>query len=335
MHKLTAGLALSTLGLAVISIYLWTELRDARARVESLSSDSTVVPMPIERPTPHDVHSTGPAAPMNDAAYPATASSQIDDAKSRQDVYEADYRDAARQRLAQLSDPSMRAQMLEEWTEANLRDKATYARYLDINDADAERLIDVLAERFLDQSEAYARCTLQPPCDYQAVSREAGAARQSALTDLLGPERTQRFEQYTYTKLERGLLVHFLRDRIPAGSELSEVESERFIAALADERRLVETEIKQRGLEPFSYPMEGVAFTFENSPFQPGSSGDRLKEAADYNRRIHARAKGILTPKQLAAFEQMQEAAIVGLKFWLRQQERDLATRTAAPEWSN
>ena len=31
-----------------------------------------------------------------------------------------------------------------------------------------------------------------------------------------------------------------------------------------------------------------------------------------------------------AAFEQMQEAAIVGLKFWLRQQEREFATRDAA-----
>jgi hypothetical protein len=75
--------------------------------------------------------------------------------------------------------------------------------------------------------------------------------------------------------------------------------------------------------------MEGVAFTFASSPFEPGGSGERLKEATDYNRRIHARAKAILTSKQLAAFEQMQEAAIVGLKFWLRQQERNLATRTA------
>ena len=112
------------------------------------------------------------------------------------------------------------------------------------------------------------------------------------------------------------------------GKELNE-QAEQFISVLADERRLVETEIKQRGLEPFTYPMEGIVFTVHNSVFEPGNTGERLKEAADYNRRIHARAKGILNPQQLAAFEQMQEAAIVGIKYWLRQQERDLATRTA------
>src|SRR5688572_2338832 len=110
MHKLIAGLALSTLGLAVISIYLAIELRDARGKVESLSQNSVVAPMPLERATypPNDAESTAPVAPMNNAAHSGTASFPNDDAKARQKVYEADYRDAARRQLAQLSDPTMR-----------------------------------------------------------------------------------------------------------------------------------------------------------------------------------------------------------------------------------
>ena len=252
-------------------------------------------------------------------------------AKARQKVFEEDMRDSSRRKLAQLSDPTMRAQMLEEWKEANQPNKAKYARYLAISEADAERLLDVLADQYLVQSELFARCALQPPCDYQAQFRETSAAEKLALTDLLGVEKQQRYEQYTYSGVERHMVSAFLRDKIPAGSQLSDDRAEQLIDALAEERRLVEAQIRQRGLEPFLFPMEGIAFTFSHGLFEPGDTDERLKEAADYNRRIHARAKTVLTPQQLAAFEQMQEAAIAGVKSSVRQQERDLATRTSTP----
>jgi hypothetical protein len=333
MHKRIVAFALSTSALAFTSIYLWTELRDARSQLELLRRPSTAMQIPMPRAlATQPRHSTDPSASaptLQTGSQATTTSSPSDDSKARQILVEEEFRDGTRRVLAQLSDPTMRAQMFEEWKEANLSNKAKYARYLGISESSAERLIDVLADQYLAKSEAYARCTLQPPCDYEAVARETSAAQQLAITDLLGAEKQQRFEQYTYTNIERQMVSHFLRDKIPAGSELSAQESERFISALADERRLVEMEIKQRGLEPFSYPMEGVAFTFPSKPFQPGNSSERLNEAADFNRRIHARAEAILTPSQLAAFEQMQETAIVGVKHWLRQQERDLVTRTA------
>ena len=249
--------------------------------------------------------------------------------KARQRLIEEEYRDGARRTLAQLSDPTMRAEMLEEWKEANLPNKSKYVRYLVISESDAERLIDLLAEQHLLQSEAYARCSLQPRCDHQAVFRQSSAAQQSAITDLLGVAALQRFEQYTYSSVERNLVSSFLRAKIPAASQLSDEQAEQFVSALADERKLVETEIRQRGLEPFIFPMEGVAFTFQESVFALGTTSERLKEAVEYNRRIHARAKAMLTSQQLAAFEQMQEQAIVGLKSALRRQERELATQAA------
>jgi hypothetical protein len=329
MRKPIAVLALSTAALAATSIYLWSELREARNQVELLSRESSEPPMPLSSSTPAQ-HGADPNAKPPAAARASTTPSPDEIAKARQVVHEEEFRDASRRRLAQLSDPAMRAQMLEEWKEANLPNKANYVRYLGISDVDAERLLDVLAEQNFVQAEAYARCALQPRCDNQALSRETGAARQQALTDLLGTEKLQRFEQYTYTGVERHMVSQFLREKIPAGSQLSEDQAEQLIDVLAQERRLVEAAIRQRGLEPFVYPMEGVVFAFQNSVFEPGDSSERLKEAADYNRRIHARAKSILTPQQLAAFEQMQEAAIVGVKFWMRQQERDLATRAAS-----
>jgi hypothetical protein len=330
MRKLILVLALSTSALTLTSVYLWTELRDARGQVESLTRASAAAPMPNARATPpqHGADSTASSAPLA-ATQATTMSSPGDDAKARQKMYEDEYRDSARRRLAQLSDPTMRAQMLEEWKEANLPNKPRYARYLGISEADAEKLIDVLAELYLAQYEANTRCTLQPPCDYQALTRETSAAQQRAITDLLGAEKQQRFEQYQYTLAERQAVSHFLRNKTSAESQLTEAQAEQLITALADERKLVETEIKQRGLEPFIYPMEGVVFTFQNNVYEPGTTSERLKEAADYNRRIHARAKAILTPQQLAAFEQVQEAGITGVKTWMRQQERDLATRAA------
>jgi hypothetical protein len=326
MRKLIAVLALSTSALAVTSIYLWNQRWEARAQVELLSQASDASAMPSAT---HSKHGADPTAIASTAAPAATVNSATDDAKARQKAQEDSFRDSARQQLVQLTDATMRAQMLEEWKEGNFLNKAKYARYLGISEADAERLIDVLAEQYLVRSEAFARCTLRPPCDYQPVFRETNAAQQLALTDLLGAEKAQRFEHYMYTGVERNMVSSFLRDKIPAANQISDAQAEQLIDALAEERRLVEATITQRGFEPFVYPMEGVVFTFQNSVYEPGNTDERLKEAADYNRRIHARAKAILTPQQLAGFEQMQEAGIVGVKYWLRQQERDRATRTA------
>jgi hypothetical protein len=329
MRKLILVLTLGTSALAVTSVYLWTELRAARAALAA--ADGSSFAPGGAAPQDHGSSPIASVAASGTAAPTAATASAIENEKVRQRLFEEDHREGARRRLAQLADPTMRAQILEEWQEANLPNKPRYARYLGISEAEAERLIDLLAEQHLAQTEAYARCTLRPPCDYRTVSRESNAAQQQALTDLFGAEKQRRFEQYTYSNVERGMVSRFLRDRIPAVSQLSDEQAEQFVTALADERRLVEAEIKQRGLEPFVYPMEGVAFAFQNNVYQPGNTDDVLKEAADYNRRIHARAKAILTSQQLAAFEQMQEAAIVGVKYRLRQQERDLATRAAAP----
>jgi hypothetical protein len=315
MRKLITVLALSAFALAVTSIYLWTELRDARGQVAALSNLSSLAPFPGARPLQpeHGADPTASSGTSPSAARSATQNSLVDNANARQRSSDEDFREAARQKLTQLSDPAMRAQMLEEWKEANLPNKPKYARYLKISEAEAERLIDVLAEQYFAQSEAYARCSQKPPCDYGAVSRETGSAQQLALTDLLGAEKEQSFERYTYSNVEREMVSHFLRDKIPAGSQLSDEQAEQFIASLADERQRIEAEIRQRGLEPSIFPMEGVVFTFQNSVYEPGNTEERLKEAADYNERLHARAMVILTSKQLAAFEQMQEAAIVGV----------------------
>jgi hypothetical protein len=319
MHKLVAFLSMSTIALAVTSIYLWIELREARIQVSSLDP-------PVARAAPPEPGSNATALPRTREPAKA-ADSPIEDEKARQERAEEQYRESARRALAQLSDPTMRAQMLEEWKEANLANKSKYARHLGIDETDVERLIDLLAEHNLARTEAITRCQLQPRCDIQAVFRETRAAEQQAIADLFGADTQQRYEHYMYSIVERQMVTQFLRDRIPMKSQLSDEQTERLVAALADERRLVETEIRQRGMEPFAFPMEGVAFTLQNNPYEGGNIDDRLNEATAFNRRLHARASSMLTPRQLAAFEQMQDAAIAGLKSSLRRAERDLATR--------
>jgi hypothetical protein len=326
MRKLIATLAFSTSALAATSIYLWTELRDARGQVEVLSAYSPTKPATLQAHTPDG------AEPAKTAAVQSSAGSDVpsspnDDEKARQELFEKQWRDNSRRMLAQLADPMMRAEMLEELKSANRANEHKYVRHLGISEADARRLIDLLANLELAQSEAYARCLLQTRCDHQSLRSEASAAKQQAITDLLGAEVQQRFDQYMYTDRERQMVSSFLRDKIPASSQLTDEQAEQLVAALADERKSIETEIRQRGLEPHSWSMEGVAFTFSGSFLEPGNATERLKEGADFNRRIHARAKAILTPPQLAAFEQMQEQATIYLKSMLRRQERDHATQ--------
>src|SRR5687768_3238685 len=118
MRKLIAFLALSTSALAVTSIYLWTELWDARAQVELLSQASEAAAMPLARAT-HSQHGADLTARAQSSAHAATMSSPNDGAKTQQKVDEDRFRESARQKLAQLADATMRAQMLEEWKEAN------------------------------------------------------------------------------------------------------------------------------------------------------------------------------------------------------------------------
>jgi hypothetical protein len=323
MRKLITVLALSTFAFAGVSIYLWKELREARDQVAASTGPSSASHMPDAGAPRTEV--AGSSIHADQASSASTAPE--DDKSARQRILEEDFRDAAHRRLAQLSDSTMRAQILEEWKEANLPNKPRYARYLGISESEAERLIETLADLEIAKQETYSRCTLQPGCDFRTLGEATSAARRQTLTDLFGEEKQQRFEEYTYSGVERHMVSSFLRGKIPAGSQLSETQEEQLIAALADERRRVEAEIRQRGVEPFLFPMEGVVFAFSG----PGSENpdDRLKEAVDYNRRIHARAEAFLKPQQLEAFEQMQEAGIVGVRYWVRQQQRDNATRTA------
>jgi hypothetical protein len=327
MNKLVATLALSTSALAVTSIYLWTELREARGQVEAMSASRTS-PRHIETQVPDDEGIASTSSPVLPVAV-GTSSPPDDAAKARQKLLEDEYRERSRRYLAQVNDPAMRAEMLEEMKEANRPNKSKYARHLGISEADAERLIDLLAVQDLERSESHSRCSLQPQCDYQSLFRQTSAAQQSAITDLLGAEVQRRFEEYTYSGVERNMVSNFLRDRVPPANRLDDEQAELLIAALAEVRKSVETEIRQRGAEPFLFPMEGVAFTFSGNMYEAGNTAERLEQAADFNRRILVRAKALLTPQQLAAFEQMQELAIVGLKSSLRRDERERATQAA------
>jgi hypothetical protein len=326
MQKLIALLAFSTSALAVTSIYFWTEMRDARGQVEALNASLSTRPPEPELQAPDGAQATAIAA-VQPVSGSDVASSASDDEKARREFMERQWRDNSRRTLAQLSDPMMRAEMLEEWKEANRANEHKYVRHLGISEADARRLIDLLANLELAQSEAYARCLLQTRCDHEALGNETSAARQLAITDLLGADVQQRFDQYVYTGVERNLVSSFLHDKVPSASRLTDEQTEQLISALAEERKTVEAEIRQKGSEPLLLPMEGVAFAFAGNVYEHGNYAARLKEGAEYNRRIHARAKAILTPPQLAAFEQMQGQATIYLKSTLKRQEREYATQ--------
>jgi hypothetical protein len=224
MRKLIAVLSLATCTLAATSIYLWTELQETRRQVMSLAGASAAPPggrAAAEQSRGARARMTTETTPQSETRTGMTRSAG-GAAMTRQQMMEADFREGSRRKLLQLSDPTMRAQMLEEWKEANRPNGRKYARYLGIDNDAAERLIAVLAEQSLAQDEAYARCIVQPPCDLQVVNRESGEARQQALIALLGADAQQRFAHYEYTGVERHMVGQFLRDKIPAGGQLSD-----------------------------------------------------------------------------------------------------------------
>ena len=213
----------------------------------------------------------------------------------------------ARQFLARYDDSAQRQVQLDEARSAARRQYGALKEKLGLSNAKFEQLIDIVAQQNLQAQELWARCAVNPDCD--PMRPRPMDDRSQELLALLGAGNMDGFNAYRDALMERDAVAQF-RGRLTDAQFLPQAQSEQLIAALAEERKLFAQEAGQRGTELTAVitPLGTLWY-----PADAGSVDVQLAEAAAYSQRMRARAAGVLTPAQLAAFVQMQEELLAQL----------------------
>lgn len=276
----------------------------------------------------HDVPATvhdsiAPAAPVHRDAPPQTtagvAPHPATPAKSASDAAEAARAQAeeAAALRARLADPEIRQQVLNRIMETYSTDSpAGFNHYVGLRDDEYMRLMNLLTDQQIERFRAQLECAENPSCDQIHVMQTLAPEQYRERTQLLGPERTQRLENYIDYDAVRGGVGN-LRSMLPESQRLGDAQADKLAEALAAERHLVIEEIKQRGTTPSTVSsLQGQIVI----PLDAQGVDQKFDAAQEYQQRMNDRAAEFLNPQQLAVFKDMQATWLAKVRLgWERE----------------
>lgn len=359
MKKLVGVLSVITLIFAGSTLFLANELRVELRRARELpAAEAPPHAQGTAPPDESSVVTDDPSAPVR-ASGPAqsvTSSNRAVDAGGEEEgsaplAASASERDAERWARTKARRQRSATALLERYESPTEREKLLadaraqarknlegdgFPRLAGLTDSETNRLVDLLAQQSVDNNVKAAQCMLEPDCSptpQQAlkVSDKEGNRRQ--LADLLGPERTERYEQFQGSLGERKGVAAF-RTRLPDDQVLASTEVERLIDVLARERQKFVSEVERAGGRSGSFSLAGAGTVFyrhveKGQPSRnvvPGFSAD-LGSAEDYTERMKKSASQVLNAEQMRVFAEMQDELI----HVLRQRLRNAQTRPTPP----
>jgi len=308
MNKTIVALSMTTAFFAASTVYLAYELhkRDAGEIVAGTSGDAAsaaatsntlAAGKDVEEPAGLATHTTSPAP--GGIAKPAGVASPTE--PKMQDVQVEAVANYARQFLARYDDPIQRPVLLEEQRTVIRRQYEKLKEQLKLSDSGFEQLATMLADEQLQAQEHWARCAADSGCDPKAQPFNY-VDRTQEYQAMLGVEGAEALTQFRKSIGERDAVIQ-LRGRLTDSNFLPEAQAEKLIAALSEERERFSLEAEARGAKVKGWGTNlGMLMYTEDS----GVPEQYIAEAAQYNKRLLARASSILTPAQLAAYTQMQ-----------------------------
>lgn len=312
MSKTVVTLAISTVILATSTAYLANELyrRDAASvttaiATAELAASTGALP---SHSTP-GVNGAGPrdGSPANDtlpvianAASPAGSAAPAN--SGAKDVQSDPTTMFARQLLARHDDANQRPVLLEEQRSVIRRQYEKLKERLKLGDTEFAQLVSLIAEEQLQMQVNWARCATDPSCDPRKPPNSM-VDRTQEYQAMLGTDGAEAFAQFRKSIGERDAVIQ-LRGRLPDSNFLPESQAEKLIVALSEERERFSQEAAARGSKTTGWGTSlGMLLYTEDS----GLPDQFIAEATQYSQRMRARAASVLTPAQLAAFDQMQD----------------------------
>jgi hypothetical protein len=319
MNKLVATLSLTTAVFGASTAYLAYRLHEQAADV---TGAAIVGIAPAEaRPTgamgqdSTERHAPAAVTSPPGSAVPACApaSSAVTAVRPSRDTMRDTMLPHARQFLARFDDAARHAALIEETKTSLRRQYEPLRNRLELDNATFEQLLAVMAEQTLQPQEKYYRCIADPNCDLANFGRNGNIVddRSAELMALLGPENMDEFSRYQGTLGERESVVQ-LRGRLNDANNLRDTQAEQLVAALSDERARFQKEAMQRGASVSGWGMPQLGMLYYSG--DSNSLDQRFADAAQYSRRLHERAAAVLSPQQLAIFDQMQNELLAAMK---------------------
>jgi len=323
MRKSTLVLSFTTAVFASSTVYLALELQ---SRDESSANGSTLAAHRPESASSAAAAATPPAAPVAPGDFtkkPAAAQagtgasppSAVKESASKGDLLSDATASFARQQLARLNDPVQRAALLDDARATVRRQYARLRDRLKLSDAAFEQLVTLMAEKTLQAQEIYVRCAAEPDCNAEEnFKRHPVDDHSQELLALLGANDFEALTKYQSSLGERDAVAQ-LRGRLTETNSIRDDQAEALVAALAEERDRYQKETSARGSQ-----LQGWGTTL-GMVFYSGDSNSveqRLTEASQYSQRLRQRASGVLSPGQLAAFNQMQDELLAQMAAFMR-----------------
>jgi hypothetical protein len=333
LNKLVAVLAASTAVSASAALYWRHQLVEERARnalqVEphappagAAQAAAPVAPPATAQAPPENAASTAKVeAPKPAAAGPlAPASSGLPDARPPISAKAtAAQRKQAADFLKKYDDPFGRNELRGQALERARRGLEGFDQERNLDAGTFEKLVALIADQELERRVAQSRCMADPQCEGPSAFADMFAAQRQSINDLIGAGGDAAVRDWNSTQSVRRMVKGFSA-RLPATAQLSETQSNAFVAALKTERdaAMQEWAMNHQPVQGFGN-MDGMMVMYLS---QPATTEDRLASAQVYVQRMKDRAATVLSGQQLMVYNQMQDELLFDLQRHLKSRER-------------
>ncbi len=324
MRRSTLVLSLTTAIFATSTSYLGWQLH---IRGDDPGNGSTLASTPT--PSKSGTGANGSAAAASDVALDpakmsaapgpagigATAPDAATSGVSKGDAAADATLSFARQQLVRFNDPAQRAALVNDALANTRRQYARLREQLKLSDATFEQVVALMAEQSLQAQEIYLRCAADPACKAEDNYKQHPVDDHSQeLLALLGADKADALTKYQASLPERDAVAQ-LRGRLTEFNAIRDEQAEQLVLALAEERDRFQKETSARGSQSMGWGTNlGMIFYSGDS----NSIEQRLTEASQYSQRLRQRAALVLSPAQLAAYNQMQDELLAQMAAYLR-----------------
>jgi hypothetical protein len=210
-----------------------------------------------------------------------------------------------------LKDPEYRQSKMAEWRRRLAHARADAIRVAGMTAQQADRVIDLWAERNLRFAELGGEMGQPLSEDAQAEIKRAGDQEQAELRRVLGEETFARWHRYLESGEERSEVGQFRSQLSASDAPLSDEQADSLVEAIYSERQ-------RRAAEYEQYVKEaGITDRYSVAPQDRQRWLDLEKEA---NERIHAAMAVTLSPTQLSSLDESLAARLAPVEAALRLQ---------------
>ena len=288
MRKSEVALSLALITSSGIALWLWQELRAARATQAALESELLAVAvMPVESGKPGAIAIAAPTK-VSSATAESTASASTPAQKPATKVVAPEDDGQTLRRMMQ--DPRYRAAWREQSRLNYGLRRENIIRLVGLTPEQADAVIDLQIDRLLEQ--------IEDPRALNENFHETERAHQGKLTELLGQEKSARLQEYMESRATR-MQVDQFRNLLGGPEMLREDQVEPLIAALHTENAQLKSELRES---------ERTAMWSSDTAEAWREHAERRAELEkEAHARMHAAAAPILSDSQLKKLDAMLE----------------------------